>query len=157
MLQKFWQRSIYIKAKKLDFHTSSTTMEKFTLCYCCSPYLLSLVIPKVMVDSVVNLIVANLVFAAYAVTVITLAVRQIMLALSRNTSYQNKFKSVIGANDKEGLRALSQHPIQNACYEAICLGGNTRGIHGMTPGEPFYAPELGLFNMMTEGFYLNLR
>jgi hypothetical protein len=28
-------------------------------------------------------------------------------------------QSVIGANDKEGLKALSQHPIRNAFYEAI--------------------------------------
>jgi hypothetical protein len=51
-------------------------------------------------------------------------------------------QSVIGANDKEGLKALSQHPIQNAFYEGICLGGNKRGIHGMTPGEPLHVLEL---------------
>ncbi|WP_288992458.1 hypothetical protein [uncultured Marinobacter sp.] len=63
---------------------------------------------------------------------------------------------VINANDKEGLKALSQHPIRNAFYESICLGGNKRGIHGMSPGEPLHVLELGLFKMMTEGFYVNL-
>ena len=63
---------------------------------------------------------------------------------------------VIDANDKEGLKALSQHPIRNAFYEGICLGGNTRGIHGMSPGEPLHVLELGLFKMMIEGFYVNL-
>jgi hypothetical protein len=66
-------------------------------------------------------------------------------------------QSVIDANDKEGLKALSQHPIQNAFYEGICLGGNKRGIHGMSPGEPLHVLELGLFNMMIEGFHMNLR
>ena len=63
---------------------------------------------------------------------------------------------VIDANDKEGLKALSQHPIRNAFYEGICLGGNERGIHGMSPGEPLHVLELGLFKMMIEGFYVNL-
>ncbi len=65
-------------------------------------------------------------------------------------------QSVIDANDKEGLKALSQHPIRNAFYEGICLGGNRRGIHGMSPGEPLHVLELGLFKMMIEGFYVNL-
>ncbi len=63
---------------------------------------------------------------------------------------------MIDAKDKEGLKALSQHPIQNAFYDGICLGGNTRGIHGMSPGEPLHVLELGLFKMMIEGFYVNL-
>jgi hypothetical protein len=42
---------------------------------------------------------------------------------------------VINTNDKEGLKALSQHPIRNAFYEGICLRGNKRGIHGMLPGS----------------------
>jgi hypothetical protein len=64
---------------------------------------------------------------------------------------------VIDPNDKEGLKVLSQHPIQNAFYEGICLGGNTRGIHGLSPGcEPLHVLELGLFKMMIKGFYVNL-
>jgi hypothetical protein len=65
-------------------------------------------------------------------------------------------QSAIDANDKEGLKVLSQHPIRNAFYEDICLGDNKRGIHGMSPGEPLHVLELGLFKMMIEGFYLNL-
>jgi hypothetical protein len=47
-------------------------------------------------------------------------------------------------------------PIRNAFYEGICLGGNKRGIHGMSPGEPLHVLELGLFKMMIEGLYVNL-
>jgi hypothetical protein len=65
-------------------------------------------------------------------------------------------QSVIDAKDKEGLKALSQHPIQNAFYDGICLGGNTRGIHGISPGEPLHVLKLGLFKMMIKGFYVNL-
>jgi hypothetical protein len=65
-------------------------------------------------------------------------------------------QSVIGANDKEGLKDLSQHPIRNAFYKGICLGGNKRVIHGMSPGEPLHVLELGLFKMMIKGFYVNL-
>jgi hypothetical protein len=65
-------------------------------------------------------------------------------------------QSVIDANDKEGLKALSQHPIRNTFYEGICLGGNKRGIHGMPPGEPLHVLKLGLFKMMIKGFYVNL-
>jgi hypothetical protein len=63
---------------------------------------------------------------------------------------------VIDANDKECRNALSQHPIRNTFYEGICLGGNKRGIHGMSPGEPLHVLELGLFKMMIKGFYVNL-
>jgi hypothetical protein len=62
-------------------------------------------------------------------------------------------QSVIDANDTEGRKALSQHPIRNAFYEGICLGRNGRGIRGMSPGEPLHVLELGLFKMMIEGFY----
>jgi hypothetical protein len=65
-------------------------------------------------------------------------------------------QGLIDANDKEGLKAISQHPILNAFYTDICLGGNPRGIHGMTPGEPLHVLELGLFKMLIEGFYVNL-
>jgi hypothetical protein len=65
-------------------------------------------------------------------------------------------QSVIDANDKEGLKALSQHPIRNVFYKGICLGGNKRGIHGMSPGEPLHVLELALFKMMIKGFYVNL-
>jgi hypothetical protein len=63
---------------------------------------------------------------------------------------------VIDANDKVGLKALLQHPIRNAFYEGICLGGNKGGIHGMLLGEPLHVLELDLFKMMIKGFYVNL-
>jgi hypothetical protein len=63
---------------------------------------------------------------------------------------------VINANDKEDLKALSQHLIQTAFYEGICLGGNKRGIHGMSPAEPLHVLELGLFKMMIKGLCVNI-
>jgi hypothetical protein len=65
-------------------------------------------------------------------------------------------QSAISANDKEGLKALSQHPIRNVFYEGICFGGNKRGIHGMSPGDPLHVLKLGLFKRMIKGFYANL-
>jgi hypothetical protein len=62
----------------------------------------------------------------------------------------------IDAKDKEALQSISQHPIRNAFYVGICLGGNIRGIHGMTPGEPLHVLELGLFKIVIEGFFVNL-
>jgi hypothetical protein len=63
---------------------------------------------------------------------------------------------VINTNDKEGLKALSQHPIRNAFYKGICLGGNKSGLYGMLPGEPLHVLELGLFKRTIKGFYVNL-
>ena len=65
-------------------------------------------------------------------------------------------QTAIDANDRDALRSISQHPIRNAFYADICLGGNSRGIHGMTPGEPLHVLELGLFKLMIKGFYFNL-
>jgi hypothetical protein len=55
-----------------------------------------------------------------------------------------------------GLKNISQHPIRNAFYDGICLGGNPRGIHGMTPAEPLHLLELGLFKYAIEGFCVSL-
>jgi hypothetical protein len=65
-------------------------------------------------------------------------------------------RCLIDAKDKEGLRSISQHPIRNAFYTELCLGGNPRGIHGMTPREPLHVLELGLFKIVIHGFLINL-
>jgi hypothetical protein len=68
-----------LKAKKVVFLISFSNVEKCTMPYCCSPYLLSLVIPKVMIDFAVDTTVAVQVLLAYAVTAIFSAARPTML------------------------------------------------------------------------------
>jgi hypothetical protein len=63
---------------------------------------------------------------------------------------------LIDAKDYGALKSISQHPIVNAFYRGICLGGNVRGIHGMSPGEPLHILELGLFKLAMECFCINL-
>jgi hypothetical protein len=105
-LCKFWQRFSHImiffleslvplftsKAKKTDCLISLSIMEKFTMPYCCSPYLPSLVIPKVMIDFAADTTVVVQVWLDYAVTAILPAIRPTMLIMIGNTSYQNKSK-----------------------------------------------------------------
>jgi hypothetical protein len=62
---------------------------KCTMPYCCSRYLLSLVIPKVMINFAVNATVAVQVLLAYAVTAIFPAARPTMLTTSENIFYLN--------------------------------------------------------------------
>jgi hypothetical protein len=66
-------------------------------------------------------------------------------------------QSMIDTNNKESHKSFSQHPIQNALYEGICLGGNTTGIHGMTPDKLLHVLELGLLKPMIKGFYVRLQ
>jgi hypothetical protein len=58
---------------------------------------------------------------------------------------------LINSNDLESFISIFQHPIINAFYHVICLGGNPHDIHGMTPGEPLYVLELGLFKIRIKG------
>ncbi len=68
----------------------------------------------------------------------------------------SQVQNLIEDNDLDGLKSISQHPIANAFYRGICLGGNPRGIHGMTPGEPLHVLEIGLFKIVIEGLCVNL-
>jgi hypothetical protein len=54
------------KAKKVVFPIRFSTVEECTMPYCCSRYLLSLVIPKVMIDFAVDTTAAVQVLLAYA-------------------------------------------------------------------------------------------
>ncbi len=65
-------------------------------------------------------------------------------------------EALLTAGDWQGLKHISQHPIRNAFYDGVCLGGNHRGVHGMTPAEPLHLLELGLFKYTIEGFCVNL-
>ncbi len=64
--------------------------------------------------------------------------------------------ALVEAGDFVGLKNMSQHPIRDAFYAGVCLGGNLRGIHGMTPAEPLHLLELGLFKYTIEGFCVAL-
>jgi hypothetical protein len=77
------------KAKKVVFPISFSTVEKCTMPYCCSRYLLSLVIPKVMIVFAADTTVADQVLLACAVTVIFPTARPTMLTMSGNILYLN--------------------------------------------------------------------
>jgi hypothetical protein len=61
-------------------------------------------------------------------------------------------KALLASGNFQGLKSISQHPIRNAFYDGVCLGGNHHGVHGMTPVEPLHLLELGLFKYAIEGF-----
>ncbi len=67
-----------------------------------------------------------------------------------------EIEALYSAGDFTGLKNISQHPIRNAFYDGVCLGGNRRGVHGMTPAEPLHLLELGLFKYTIEGFCVAL-
>ena len=64
--------------------------------------------------------------------------------------------ALVEAGEFVGLKNMSQQPIRDAFYAGVCLGGNLRGIHGMTPAEPLHLLELGLFKYTIEGFCVAL-
>ncbi len=65
--------------------------------------------------------------------------------------------ALVVAKDVDGLKAISQHDLKNAFYNPkLDIGGNPRGIHGMTPCEPLHLVDLGLFKYALEGFYICL-
>ena len=64
---------------------------------------------------------------------------------------------LVEANDVAGLKNISQHGVRNAFYNSrLDVGGNIRGIHGMTPGEPLHVVDLGILGYSLEGFYVSL-
>jgi hypothetical protein len=80
------------KSKKVDCPISFSTVERFTMPYCFSSHLLSLLTLKVMINFVVNTTVLVQVLLNYAVTAKPPAVRPAMLTMIESTSYQNQFK-----------------------------------------------------------------
>ena len=68
----------------------------------------------------------------------------------------SQIEDLVNARNKQALQTISQHPIRNAFYHGLCLGGNPRGIYGMTPAEPLHVLELGLFQYAVEGFCVDL-
>jgi hypothetical protein len=108
---KFLVPLLSSKAKKVDFPIRFSTVEKFTMPCCYSCYLPSLVITKVMMAFAVDTTVVVQALLYYAVTAILPAVRPAMFL-------PEQVQSVINADDKEGHKALSQHPIQNAFVDS---------------------------------------
>ena len=68
----------------------------------------------------------------------------------------DEISGLLATGDLAGLKNISQHPVRNAFYNGVCLGGNQRSIHGMTPAEPLHLLELGLFKYAVEGFCVAL-
>jgi hypothetical protein len=62
----------------------------------------------------------------------------------------------VDGDNESGLKAISQHYVQNSFYEGICLGGHPQNIQGISPGEPLHVIDLGLFKGCTLGFMVNL-
>jgi hypothetical protein len=63
---------------------------------------------------------------------------------------------LLAAGDFTGLKKISQHPIRNAFYDGVCLGGNRCGIHGMMSAELLHLLELDLFKYTIECFCVAL-
>jgi len=58
--------------------------------------------------------------------------------------------------DLEGLRALSQQPIQNAFYKLQFGTHNDQGIHGACPMDMLHAILLGIFKYIREVFFFQI-
>jgi hypothetical protein len=71
----------------------------------------------------------------------TIAMENVDYEWEHSLPYQ--IQNLIDTNNMEATNQ-SQQPIVNAFYRGICLGGNQRGIHGMTPSKPLHVLEIGL-------------
>ena len=63
--------------------------------------------------------------------------------------------ALLDAEDWDGLKNISQHPIRNPFYR-LDVGGNKRNIHGMSFGEVLHVVDLGLLPIILEQFYIAL-
>jgi hypothetical protein len=89
ILSKIFGSLVDLQGKEGGLPIRFSTVEKCTMPYCCSRYLLSLLIPKVMINFAVNTTVAVQVLLAYVVIAIFPAARPTMLTMSGNISYLN--------------------------------------------------------------------
>ena len=77
--------------------------------------------------------------------------------IESNYTYPDVITELIRNQDKVGLRGMSQHPIDNVFYTSgICVGGNARNVHGMTPAELVHVWLLGLVQYTIEGYFVVL-
>ena len=70
-------------------------------------------------------------------------------------TFPKEITDLMEAEDWDGLKAISQHPIKNAFYKLDC-GGNERNIHGMSMGEILHMIDLGLPPRSLDQFYIGL-
>ena len=70
-------------------------------------------------------------------------------------TYPSTVQEAIATGEKTALQAISYHNLRNAFWN-IQNGNNLRNIHGMTPGEPLHAIELGLMKYAIRGFSIAL-
>ncbi len=70
-------------------------------------------------------------------------------------TYPSTVQDAIATGENSALQAISYHKLRNAFWY-IRNGNNLRNIHGMTPGEPLHAIELGLMKYAIRGFAIAL-
>ena len=66
---------------------------------------------------------------------------------------QPMIQDLIDNKDEDGLKALSQHYIDNAWYQIMFGSHNNYGIHGNSPTEPLHWVDLGQFKYAREMFW----
>jgi hypothetical protein len=62
-------------------------------------------------------------------------------------------RKLVGKNDRSALKALSQHPIDNACHQIRFGAHNNHGVHGSCPFEMLHALLLGIFKYTHDSFF----
>ena len=66
---------------------------------------------------------------------------------------QPQIQKMYAKKQKEKLRQISQHYIDNAFYAVRFHQANDRGIHGATPSEMLHAVLLGIFKYLRDIFF----
>jgi hypothetical protein len=62
-------------------------------------------------------------------------------------------RKLVNKNDQAALKALSQHPIDNACHQIRFGSHNNHGVHGSCPFEMLHALLLGIFKYTRDSFF----
>ncbi len=62
-------------------------------------------------------------------------------------------RKLVDKNDRAALKALSQHPIDNACHQIRFGLHNNHGVHGSCPFEMLHALLLGIFKYTRDSFF----
>jgi hypothetical protein len=65
----------------------------------------------------------------------------------------DEIQELVDNEDIDGLRAISQHPIQNAMYSLRFGLHNDQSIHGATPMDMLHALLLGIFKYIRDCFF----
>jgi hypothetical protein len=62
-------------------------------------------------------------------------------------------RKLVNKNDRAALKALSQHPIDNACHQIRFGLQNIHGVNGSCPFEMLHALSLGIFRYNRDSFF----